>query len=358
MAKKILISTGGSGGHVIPATVFFDHLKDKFEVFISSDLRGSKYLNKNQFNPIIIDSPKISNNILLLPYQIFLIFFLSAKSFFIMKNKKIDILISTGGYMSLPLCFAAKFLGIKIILFEPNMVLGRANKIFLKFSKKIFCYSKEIKNFPEKLLKKIIVINPLVRKSFYSSIQSKQDENDNPFNLMIVGGSQGAKIFDENIKESVADLSLKHKLKVIQQTNINNIENLKNFYFNINIDNYIFEYDENFFELVSSSNLCITRAGASTISELVFLKIPFLAIPLPSAKDNHQFENANFYKNKDCCWILDQKDFNTKKLNKILCEIIENKKDYLEKKKNMQNFNYQNTWNNINQKIIDTVNEN
>ena len=83
MAKKILISTGGSGGHVIPATVFFDHLKDKFEVFISSDLRGSKYLNKNQFNPIIIDSPKISNNILLLPYQIFLIFFLSAKSFFI-----------------------------------------------------------------------------------------------------------------------------------------------------------------------------------------------------------------------------------------------------------------------------------
>ena len=63
MAKKILISTGGSGGHVIPATVFFDHLKDKFEVFISSDLRGSKYLNKNQFNPIIIDSPKISNNI-------------------------------------------------------------------------------------------------------------------------------------------------------------------------------------------------------------------------------------------------------------------------------------------------------
>ena len=65
-----------------------------------------------------------------------------------------------------------------------------------------------------------------------------------------------------------------------------------------------------------------------------------------------------FIKKKDCCWILDQNDFNKDKLYEILAKIIENKSEYLRKKKNMQNLNYQNQWNNINQKIKNLINEN
>ena len=109
---------------------------------------------------------------------------------------------------------------------------------------------------------------------------------------------------------------------------------------------------------MNRSNICITRAGASTLSELVFMNLPHIAIPLPFAKDNHQFENAYFYQQKGCNWILNQNEINTNKLSKKLMNIIENKEEYLDKKNNMKNFSYLNTWNNINQKIVTTINEN
>ena len=132
MKKKILISTGGSGGHVIPATTIYDHLKNNFEVIISTDLRGLNYLDVEKHKIFEIDTPKLNKSILL-PYRILKVFFLTLKSLFLFKREKINILISTGGYMSLPLCLAAKILKIKIFLLEPNMIVGRANKLFLNF---------------------------------------------------------------------------------------------------------------------------------------------------------------------------------------------------------------------------------
>jgi len=105
-------------------------------------------------------------------------------------------------------------------------------------------------------------------------------------------------------------------------------------------------------------NICITRAGASSLAELVFLNIPHLAIPLPTAKDNHQFENAFFYNQHGCNWILNQNEINGNNLTNKLFNIINDKEVYLSKKNNMKNFSYQNTWNNVNQKIISTINEN
>ena len=81
-------------------------------------------------------------------------------------------------------------------------------------------------------------------------------------------------------------------------------------------------------------------------------------MPLPSSKDNHQYENADFYKSEGCCWVLNQTDFNRQKLTEILFNIFDNRNNFLEKTKNMEDFNYKNTWNDINQKIIGTINEN
>ena len=155
MKRKILISTGGSGGHIIPAITIYDHLKFNYETLISTDLRGLRYLNKENYNYIIVNTPKL-NNLFLLPFSLLKVFFLTLKSLIILKKKKISILISTGGYMSLPLCLAAKVLSIKIYLVEPNRVLGRANKFFLNFSEKLICYSKNLINFPNNFKEKQI----------------------------------------------------------------------------------------------------------------------------------------------------------------------------------------------------------
>ena len=357
MKKKIFISTGGSGGHVVPASIFYEHLKNDFDVFLVTDERGKKFLNLEEDKIKIINTPKLKNNFFLLPFNLLLIFFLIIKSLFFIRKNNINILISTGGYMSLPLCISAKILNLKIYLFEPNMVLGRANLFFLKYSKKIFCYSDNLKNFPKRYLNKIIVINSLLRKKFYSMKFDNKNIADQ-VKLLIIGGSQGAKFFDKEVKNVIIDLSKKYKLKVYQQTNNENLETLKNFYNSKNIDHQLFNYKENVFEFISNSNLCITRAGASTLSELTHLNVPYLAIPYPLAKDDHQYENALFYKNKNCCWILKQDEINAEVLSNKLMQIIENKDDYSEKKMNMKNFSYQNSWNNINEKIIQTINEN
>ena len=356
MTKKILISTGGSGGHVVPATIFYEHLKKDFKVYITSDKRGAQFINKEKYRVKIIDTPKLSNNLFLLPFKFFLIIYLVINSFFFLKKEKIDILISTGGYMSLPISIASKILNIKIFLFEPNMVLGRANKLFLNLCEKIFCYSKTIKNFPNKFSTKIILINTLLRKEFYLA-KSTEDINK-VINLLIIGGSQGAKLFDTKVKSTIIKLSEKYKLKVFQQTNFKNYKKLKNFYHNNNIENELFDFRDNIVDVMSQTNLCITRAGASTLAELTFLNIPYLTIPFSLAKDDHQFYNALFYTNMNCCWLLKQDNLKDDILFDNLTKIISDKEDYLIKKNNMKKFSYQNTWNNVNQKLVNTINEN
>ena len=87
MKNNILISTGGSGGHVIPATILFDHLSKENDVIISTDKRGSRFINKDTFKTKIIDTPKL-NNIFLLPINFLKIFILTIQSIFLLKKEK------------------------------------------------------------------------------------------------------------------------------------------------------------------------------------------------------------------------------------------------------------------------------
>ena len=354
MKEKILISTGGSGGHVIPATTIYDHLKKEFDIVISSDLRGLKYLNSDTYKVFVVDTPRLNKSILL-PFSTLKVFFLTLRCLFLLKREKIQILISTGGYMSLPLCFAAKMLNIKIFLLEPNMVIGRANKFFLNFCEKIICYAKNIIGFPNKFQNKLKILNPIIRKKYYEKVSIKKNKI---FTIMIIGGSQGAQIFDEIIHEVIIKSSKVYSLRIIHQTNKKNLDFFKNFYSKNKIENTVFSFNQNLNVLLNQSDLCITRAGASSLAEISLLNIPFIAIPLPSSKDNHQLENANYYKNKDCCWILEQVNFDKQKFEDLLLNILKNKDDFFKKKMNLENLNYQNTWNNVNQNLLKIINEN
>jgi UDP-N-acetylglucosamine--N-acetylmuramyl-(pentapeptide) pyrophosphoryl-undecaprenol N-acetylglucosamine transferase len=355
MKSKILISTGGSGGHVLPAITIYDHLKSNYEILISTDLRGLKYLDKKNYKYIIVNTPKL-NNLLLFPFSFLKVIILTLKSLIILKKENVSILISTGGYMSLPLCLAAKILSIKIYLIEPNMVLGRANKFFLYFAKKLICYSKELINLPKKFEHKQTILMPLIRKKYYDTANYHNDSNF--FTIIIIGGSQGAKIFDSLVNELLVKISKICSLKVVHQTSEKNTHFLEKFYKINKIENKVFTFDENLNILLKQSDLCITRAGASSLAELSLLKIPFIAIPLPTSKDNHQYENAKYYRDKDCCWIINQENFDKLKFEKLLIKLSAKKDEYLTKKINLEKLNYQNTWNNVNQKLLEIFNEN
>ena len=358
MKKKILISTGGSGGHVIPAIAFYDHLKENFDVFLVLDKRGSSFINEKKYKYKIIKSLRLNFNFLNFPIILIKLFISVLGSIFFLKKNKVDIVLGTGGYMSVPICLAAKILNIKIYLFEPNMVIGRANKFLQRFCKKLFCYSDEIINFPKKRKDKIFVIDHILRKEIYDFNNFIKEENNNSTNLLIVGGSQGAKFFDQNLKNSIINVSNKYKLKIYHQVSSSDFGDLEMFYKENGIENKLFNFEDNIFKYINEANLAITRAGASTLSELAFLKVPLIAIPYKFATDNHQLQNAIHYEKNGCCWILKEEEFNQDKLTTLLLNIIQNKEDYLRKKNSLEKFSYQNNWNNINEKLISCLNEN
>ena len=353
--KKILITTGGTGGHVIPAKIIKEHLKKNFEIYYSTDLRGLKYLSSDINKTIIIDTPRF-NLSFYLPFRLIKLMYLILQSILFLKKEKIEKVISIGGYMSIPVIISAKILGLTIFLLEPNFVLGRGNKFFLNFSKKIFCYTKKLHNFPKKDFHKIELIKPLVSRVFYD--QKQNDYLNKKFCFLISGGSQGAKIFDELLKEVIMETSKYFSIKVIQQTSTENINGLKRFYDSQNIENIIFDFKENFFDLINISDLCITRAGATSLAEISFLNKPFIAIPLPTAKDNHQMKNAQFYEQLGCCWILDQNNISKESISNILIDILKNKSTLNLKKTNLKRLNSDNSWKDTNKKIKRVINEN
>ena len=358
MKKRIIISTGGTGGHVIPSIAFYDHLKENFDVTLVVDERGSKFINKEKYEYKLINSPRLNLNIIKFPITLVSLVVSVLKSFLFLKKNKVDILLGTGGYMSIPICLAAKILNIKIYLFEPNMVIGRANKFLVKFCNKIFCYSEKIAKFPKNYINKIFIINHILRKEIYNFNNNNKNEIYNNINLLVLGGSQGAKFFDQNLKNSIINISKKFKIKVYHQISSTNISNLELFYNEHAIENKLFNFEDDIFKYIIEANLAISRAGASTLSELAFLKVPFVAIPYKFATDDHQLKNAIDYEKNGFCWILKEEEFNQNKLTTLLLNIIQNKEDYLRKKNNLDKFSYKNNWNNINEKLLKCLNGN
>ncbi len=357
--KNILIVTGGSGGHVVPSTCIFEHLKNKFSVSMVSDLRGSKFINSKKFKYELIDVPNLFLKPYLLPINILKYFLNVFKSISFIKKNNTNILISTGGYMTFPFCLAAYILKKKIFLFEPNSVLGRSNRFALKFSTKIICYDKNIKNFPIEYNSKKVVVEPILKKQIYNLKKNLISQKKEIIKILIIGGSQGASFFDKNITELIIEISKKKKLEVIQQiSNMNNLSSIKNKYEKLNINYKFVEFTNDSDELYNGIDFAITRGGASTLSELSFLNIPFVSIPLPSAKDNHQFHNSEYYYKKNCCWLINQDKFDVDKLSKMIFEIFNNRQNYNEKIKNLEKITEKNTWNNINNKIIEIIDEN
>ena len=113
------------------------------------------------------------------------------------------------------------------------------------------------KNFPDKYVNKIHIIPALLQKKFY---EVKKAENINEcINLLIIGGSQGAKIFDTLIKTSIIELSKRYNLMIYQQTNSNNFDDFKKFYTENDINNELFDFSKDISNFMSLSNLCISR---------------------------------------------------------------------------------------------------
>jgi len=315
--KKIIIATGGTGGHVFPAYSLANYLKNKnFNIKLTSDERGSIYLREyNNLNLTRIpSSPLVKKNIFKLFYSFFIISFSIIKSLIILVFDRPSLILGMGGYSSFPICFAAFILRIKFVIYENNLIIGKTNKFLLPFAKKIFVSYKELEGISEKYRDKVVEVGNIIREEIINaSVLNYGSAKFDSLNILVLGGSQAARIFADEFPQIFKKLKdSKIKIKIYQQCHHNQNDQLSNFYEKAQIDFEIFNFTTNIIDYYSKSNFVITRSGASVLGELINFKIPFISIPLPTAADNHQYKNAKFYSKKGFGNFLEEKDIKNK----------------------------------------------
>jgi UDP-N-acetylglucosamine--N-acetylmuramyl-(pentapeptide) pyrophosphoryl-undecaprenol N-acetylglucosamine transferase len=355
--KKILICTGGTGGHIFPALSLAEHLKKNFHVDLITDYRAKRFINNINLKKIYFINAKTptAKNGLALIYSIFLIFFSFIYSFFLILFKRHNLIIGSGGYASFPILLAARLLNKKFAIYETNSVVGRVNKFFLKSATKMFT------GYPLKDLninnEKIIFVGQLIRQQIYIAKNSEKLKKNNDFNftLLVVGGSQGAEIFSRILPQSLNKLfNLNIKIKIFHQVGNKEQEGSLDHAYKNNSNVKIFNFEPHIENYMIQSDLVITRAGSSTLSELAFLQIPFIAIPFKDSLDNHQFYNANYFFEKNACWLIEQQDLNSEKLFDLIKELILHKEKLLEKKSKLKELSKTNV-NEIFEKQINNI---
>lgn len=330
MNKKIIFSSGGTGGHIFPAINLMDHLSEKgYETVLVTDKRGSKFLNNHsKFRSYVIntDTP-INKSFVKKVLSLFTIFFSIIKSSLILKKEKPNLVIGFGGYVSFPISFSSRFYNIPLVIYENNLTIGKANKKLLPYCKKILIGTKISETFPKIYKNKVCNVGVILRKEIINYSYVKKSNNDKILSILVLGGSQGAEIFGKIVPGTVKMLKDNgYEIEINQQCIESQKKEIVDFYNKHNIKNNIFSFSDNILKLISLTDFAISRCGASTTAELAYTLTPFIAVPFPNSVDNHQSHNAKYYEEKGYCWVLEQYKFNSMNLFNLIKEVISDKK--------------------------------
>ncbi|MAH54101.1 MAG: UDP-N-acetylglucosamine--N-acetylmuramyl-(pentapeptide) pyrophosphoryl-undecaprenol N-acetylglucosamine transferase [Pelagibacteraceae bacterium] len=329
MNKKIIFSSGGTGGHIFPAINLMKHFSNKgYKVLLVTDSRGNIFLKNYRYiqSYVINTDTPLNKNIFRKIFSLLTIFFSIARSILILRKERPDLVIGFGGYVSFPISFSTKFYNIPLVIYENNLVLGRTNKNLLPLSKKLLLGTEMPINFPKKYENKVYKVGNILREEIINYSPIKKN-NSKFFSILVLGGSQGAEIFGEIIPSVIKMLKDKgHMVAINQQCLEKQKKTLTEYYKKNNIKSNIFDFTNNILDLISSTDLAISRSGASTTAELVSMLTPFVAVPYPSSIDNHQHKNAKYYESKGCCWVIEQNKFNIKNLFNLITGIMNDKK--------------------------------
>ncbi len=321
--KKIVIATGGTGGHVFPAYSLAQYfLSINYNVKITSDSRGLKFLRYySDINFFEINTSSIFNRNILESFFSFLkVFYSIVKSLKFLLFEKPDVVFGMGGYSSFPVCLAAKILKIPFIIYENNLLIGKANRYLLPFAYKVFVSCKELEGISKKYENKIYETGNIIRKEIFNiKNKSKDSYNNKVLKILILGGSQAAKVFAEELPKIFYECKKENTyFKIYQQCLPEQNSNLESFYKKENIDHEIFNFGKNILEYFSQTDFAITRSGASMLAELINSRIPFISVPLPTSADDHQLKNAMYYKKKGYSYLVEEKDLKIKLKNMLI----------------------------------------
>ncbi len=329
MKNKFLIITGGTGGHVIPANNFANYLISKnINCRLILDKRGYSYIDKSNCIINIVNSSNLNGGIFSKVIGLLNLFIGFLKSFLIILIFKPKFVLSFGSYASFfPMmsCILLKpFYNIEIYIHEQNSIIGRSNNFYLKYANKLFLNFDLGTNNKKKIYLSNSYIVGSPEKNNVSKYKKKYNF-DKSFTIFIFGGSQGSvyiSSFALNLIKLLDDKKL--NIKFIIQCPKKNISKISMDLKHLKKKIIIKEYFHNIDEILQNTTIAISRAGAGSINDLIRYKIPSILIPLPSAKDNHQFYNASVMTNHEVAIILDQRKDEYNKAKNFIHEMYRN----------------------------------
>ncbi|WP_300691936.1 undecaprenyldiphospho-muramoylpentapeptide beta-N-acetylglucosaminyltransferase [Chryseobacterium sp.] len=343
---RIVLSGGGTGGHIFPAIAIADEIKKRFPdaEFLFIGANGKMEMEKVPqagYKIEGIDIAGINRGNLLsnlgLPFKILKSL---SKSKRIIKNFAPDFAVGTGGFASGPALYEASKMGIPIFIQEQNAHAGVTNKILSKKAKAVFTAYPKVDGFPEEKIK--FLGNP-IRSTIISGMQEtaqakeKMGLNKDKLTILSVGGSLGSRTLNNAWKSHLKDITDKD-YQLIWQTGKLDYKDIINETKDTDTRNIqILEFIKDMELAYSAADIIVSRAGAIAISELAVAQKPVLLVPFPFAAEDHQTKNAMNLVEKNAARMVKDSEMQEKFWN-TLSEICENEKVRKEMSDNLQYF--------------------
>jgi len=339
---KIVISAGGTGGHIYPALAILERLKkedkDLSVLYIGTHNRmESELIPKRGIEYVGLEIYGFTKNIIRDIEDVYLISKSYHKCLKILKEFQPDIVLGFGGYVTYPVLKAAKKLKIKTFLHEQNSIVGKTNKFLAKDIDLVaVSFLNTVSQF--KNAKKVIYTgNPCGENALTTTAIKKSAVglDDKKKLVIVVAGSLGSSTMNAKLKEFLR-LSRKSSYQVLYITGKNHYDEfMKDTRFSSNIK--VVPYLDNLAGLMKNCDLIVTRAGASTMSEILALSLPAIFIPSPYVANNHQYYNALEIVKANAGYMIEEENLNGKVLFEKVNEILEDKKNYDILKMNLKN---------------------
>ena len=303
--KKFLFVCGGTGGHIFPAVAIAESLKklgvtditfagrkDSMEERLVASNWPYEYITAEPLHR----GPFLKN--LALPYKL-LKSRAHAKN--VIKKVNPDVVVATGGYVSLPIVLAAGSMGIPVYLQEQNAVAGIANKVGARYAKTVFVTSEDAaKSFPAE--KTMVFGNPVRELPSEDSLERPVEFREGKKAVFIVGGSQGAAGINAKIEESIARIVNNENVSVVWQVGVKNLDSINGrlgMLPNVAVKGFL----NGIYAYMKHADLIISRAGASALAEILAFGKPSILLPFPHATANHQEHNARAVEKAGACLV-------------------------------------------------------
>ncbi len=318
----IVLSAGGTGGHLFPAQALAGELSRRGrKIVVMTDTRFANYAT--EFPGAEIETvPSSPLNALGAPFKIVAGILLAFGKLLRLKPAAV---IGFGGYPSVPVMLAASLARFPTAIIEQNAVVGRANRLLMN-KVKLMAAAFPIARFAPRDKSKIVLTgNPLRPEvTVLWGAAYLPPEKDGALRLLVFGGSQGARAFSQIVPGALTRLphDLKYRLSVVQQCRPEDLENVREIYARAEIRAELKTFFTDLPARMAAAHLVIGRAGAGTVAELMAVGRPAILVPLPYALDDNQTPNAEILANAGAGWRVREADLTPEMLARMLTGIF------------------------------------